>query len=104
MRELFPKSDRRLVGLIVAVVLLFGSIPFDTGAIVTMSSGHTELSADICHQPQSLDLVSNTLLARPAIAVPAFVLPLFGWVAAPVAVRPVDYRVAPDTPPPKQLL
>jgi hypothetical protein len=103
MRELFPKSDVRVIGAIMAMVLLLGSIPFDAGVVITLSSGRAELTADVCRPLQSADRVSNSLLARPAIAVPAFVLPQSGWVVPPVAVRPVDYRVAPDTPPPKSL-
>jgi hypothetical protein len=103
MRELFPKSDARVIGAIMAMVLLLGSIPFDAGVVITLSSGRAELTADVCRPLQAADRVSNSLLARPAIAVPAFVVPQSGWVVPPVAVRPVDYRVAPDTPPPKSL-
>jgi hypothetical protein len=103
MRELFPKSDARVIGAIMAMVLLVGSIPFDAGVIITSSSRRVELSADICRPLQSADRVSNGLLARPAISVPAFFLPQSGWASPPIAIHPIDYRVAPDTPPPKFL-
>jgi hypothetical protein len=50
---------------------------------------------------QTADLVSNTLLARPAAAAPESILCDLGSVTANVAVQLIEYRVAPDTPPPK---
>jgi hypothetical protein len=101
MRDRVPKADVRIVSLIVAAVLLLGSIPLDAGVIVTLNSGCPQLTADICQQPATMDRVADGLLARPAIAVPEFVLPLSGWVTPSVASRPLDYRTAPDTPPPR---
>ncbi len=88
--------------MIVAAVLLLGSIPLDAGVIVTLSSGRPELTANICQPPLTLDRVSDGLLARPAVAVPVFVLSLSGWITPWIAPRSIDYRVAPDTPPPKK--
>jgi hypothetical protein len=102
MRDKFPKADVRIISLIVAAVLLLGSIPLDAGVIVTLGSGRPQLTADICQQPATMDRVADGLLARPAIAIPEFVLPLSGWVMPPVASRLIDHRTAPDTPPPKQ--
>jgi hypothetical protein len=99
---MFPKTDVRVISLIVAAVLLLGSIPLDAGVIVTLSSGRPELTSDICQQPATMDRVADGLLARPAIAIPEFVLPLSGWVTPSAASRPLDYREAPDTPPPRQ--
>jgi len=104
MRKLFTKGDARIIGLIVGVVLLTGSIPLDTGVIVRLSSGRPELTANICQPPATVDRVSDGLLARPAVAVSAFVLPLSGWIAPWIAPQPIDFRIAPDTPPPKPLL
>jgi hypothetical protein len=47
------------------------------------------------------DRVSNTLIARPATALPEFILRALGSTAVKNAVRLVDVKVAPDTPPPK---
>ena len=102
MRISLSKGDVRIISLIVAAVLLLASIPLDAGVIVTLSSGRPEFTADICQQPATMDRVADGLLARPAIAVRELVLPLSGWVTPPVASRALDFRVAPETPPPRQ--
>lgn len=101
MRQLFSKSELRDLSLIVAVVLLFASVPATAGFILVLGPVQPELTVNICQPIQAFDRMSNTLLARLATGLPEFVLHDLDWTAVQEAVRLVDYRVAPDTPPPK---
>ena len=102
MRQLFSKADVRDLSLIVAVVMLLASIPANTGLVVVSGPSRPELTINICQPIQMLDRVSNTLLARPATVLPEFILRHLGSTAVKKAVRLVDVKVAPDTPPPKR--
>jgi hypothetical protein len=101
MRQLFSKSELRDLSLIVAVVLLFASVPATAGFILVLGPVQPELTINICQPIQRFDRVSNTLLARPATVLPEFVLRELGATAITETVRLVDCRVAPDIPPPK---
>jgi len=102
MKPLFSKSDLRVLSSILAVFILSATIPLSVGIIVVSGSTHPELTADICHPIQSFDRVSNTLLARPAGAVPRFPLRDRSAIAVEAVAQLVDCREAPDTPPPKR--
>ena len=101
MRNLFSKTDLRDLSLVVAIVMLLASVPSTTGLVVVAGPSHSELTVNICQPLQTFDRVSNTLLARPATVQPDFVLRDLGLTAVKKAVRLVDFKVAPDTPPPK---
>jgi hypothetical protein len=104
MRQLFSKADLRTLSLILAMVMLLGSSPVIARVAVPSEPNQTEITINICRicQPiQSLALVSGTELARPSNAMPDSVLFDLGLAPANVAMRLIDYRVAPDTPPPK---
>ena len=101
MRQLFSKADVRDLSLIVAIVMLLASVPANPGLVVSGPS-RPELTINICQPIQMLDRVSNPLLARPATVLPEFVLRALGSTAVKKAVRLVDVKVAPDTPPPKR--
>jgi hypothetical protein len=101
MRHLFSKRDLRDLSLIMAIVMLLGGVPATAGLVVVAGPSHPELTINICQPLQMVDLVSNTLLARPATVQPDFVLRDLGLTAVKKAVRLVDFKVAPDTPPPK---
>jgi len=101
MRHFFSKTDLRDLSFAVAIVMLFASVPSTAGVVVVAGPSHPELTINICQPLQMCDRVSNTLLARPATVRPEFVLRDFGSTAVKKAVRLVDFKVAPDTPPPK---
>jgi hypothetical protein len=101
MRQLFSKADLRDLSLIVAIVMLLASVPSNPGLIVVSGPSRPELTINICQPIQMFDRVSNTLIARPATALPEFILRALGSTAVKNAVRLVDVKVAPDTPPPK---
>ena len=102
MRHLFSKTDLRDLSLILAIVMLLGSVPSTAGLVVVSGPSHPEWTINICQPLQMFDRVSNTLLARPATVLPEFVLWDLGSTAVKKAVRLVDLKVAPDTPPPKR--
>ncbi|HEY9158577.1 hypothetical protein [Candidatus Binatus sp.] len=85
-----------------AIIMLLASVPANAGLVVVSGPSRPELTTNICQPIQMLDRVSNTLLARPATVLPEFVLRDLGSNAVKKAVRPVDFQVAPDTPPPKR--
>jgi hypothetical protein len=101
MRQLFSKTGLRHLSLIVAIVLLFASVPATAGFILVLGPTQPELTINICQPIQTFDRVPSTLLARPATDVPEFVFVELGSTAVTETARLVDYRVAPDTPPPK---
>ncbi|MGO8802618.1 hypothetical protein [Candidatus Binatus sp.] len=85
-----------------AIVMLLASVPSNPGLVVVSGPSRPELTINICQPIQMLDRVSNTLLARPAKVLPEFVLFALGSTTVKNAVRLVDVKVAPDTPPPKR--
>ena len=97
---LFSKKDVQDISLIVAIVMLLASVP-SIGGLAVLGPSHPELSINICQPLQMLDRVSNTLFARPAAMAPEFVLDDLGITVVKEAARPVDFKFAPDTPPPK---
>jgi hypothetical protein len=101
MRRLFSKTDLRGLSLIVAVVLLFASVPSTAGFVLASGPTHPEFTVNICQPIQAFDRMSNRLFARPATVLPEFVLRDLDSIAVREAVRLVECRVAPDTPPPK---
>ena len=102
MKHLFSKTDLRDLSVILAIVMLLGSIPSTAGLVLVSGPSHPEWTINICQPLQMFDRVSNTLLARPATVLPEFVLRDLGSTAVKKAVRLVDLKVAPDTPPPKR--
>jgi hypothetical protein len=102
MARLFSKSDLRDLGFFLALVMLVASVPSTAGLVIVSGPSHSEWTINICQPLQMFDRVSNTLLARPATVLPEFVLRDLGSTAVKKAVRPVDFRLAPDTPPPKR--
>ena len=101
MRPLFSKANLRDLSLIMAAVLLLASVPSTAGFVLAGGPIHPEFTVNICQPIQAFDRMSNTLLARPATVLPEFVLRDRDSTAVHEAVRLVDCRVAPDTPPPK---
>ena len=102
MRRLFSKTDLRDLSVILAIVMLLVSIPSTAGLVIVSGSSQPEWTINICQPVQTFDRVSNILLARPATVLPEFVLRDLGSTAVKKAVRLVDLKVGPDTPPPKR--
>ncbi len=102
MRQLFSKSDLRALSSILAVVLFLAGAPMTAGIVVVGGPLHPELTVDICHPIQALDLVPGTLLARPAAMRLGAVLRDLGSITADAAAQFPELRIAPDTPPPKR--
>jgi hypothetical protein len=102
MRQLFSKADLRDLSLVVAIVMLLASVPSSPGFVVVSGPSCPELTVNICQPLQMFDRVSNILLARPATVLPEFVLCALGSTAVKEAARLADFKVAPDTPPPKR--
>ncbi len=103
MRLVFSKADLQDLSFVLAIVMLLASVP-STAGFVLSGPGHPELTINICQPLQMYDRVSNTLLARPATVQPEFVLRDLGFTAVKEAARRVDFKLAPDTPPPKRSL
>jgi len=102
MTHLFSRTELRDLSLVVAIVMLLASVPSTAGFAVVSGPSHPELTINICQPLQMFDRVSNTLLARPAMFLPEFVLCDLGSTAVKEPLRLVDFKVAPDTPPPKR--
>ncbi|MGH7780450.1 MAG: hypothetical protein ACREQR_11540 [Candidatus Binataceae bacterium] len=103
MRQLFSKADLRAISATLALVMLLGSVPLAAGVVIVSNPGRVELTANICQPIQMFDRVSSTLIARPAISSPEFVLFLVGLVAAKPIVPIVECKAAPEIPPPERL-
>ncbi len=101
MRQLFSRADLHALSITLALVMLLGSSPLSAGLVVRSGPGHPEITADICLPMQTFNLVSNTLLARPASAMPESILCNLGVATAPAAIKLIEYHGAPETPPPK---
>jgi hypothetical protein len=104
MRPLFSKAELRTVSSVLALVLLLSSIPLTGGIVLVSSPSQAEFTINICQPIQSFDRVSNTLLARPALNVPRFVLSFLGSLTAEAGTVVSERNVPPDTPPPKRLV
>lgn len=101
MSHLFSKTELRDLSLIVAIVTVLAGAPSTAGLVIVSGPIHPELTINICQPLQMFDRVSNILLARPGTVLPEFVLRDLGSIVVKKAVRLVDFKVAPDTPPPK---
>jgi hypothetical protein len=102
MRQLFSKGDLRHLSLLVAIVLLLASVPSATGFVVIFGPSQPEFTVNICQPIQMFDRVSSTSLARPATVLAEFALHDLGSPAVRESPRLIDFKVAPDTPPPKR--
>lgn len=99
--QLFSKAEVRTLSSILAVVLLLSTVPLIGGMVIVTGPDHPEITLDVCQPAQALDRVSNTLLARPAVSVPQFVLFFLDSLAATPSPRVAERNEAPETPPPK---
>ena len=102
MRQLFSKADLRHLSLLVAIVLLLASVPSAAGFVIVFGPSQTEFTVNICQPIQMFDRVSSTSLARPATVLAEFALHDLGSPAVRESPRLIDFKVAPDTPPPKR--
>ena len=102
MRRILSNRDLRLLSAAMAVMLFMAGTPLIAGVTVISGPGHPELSVDICHPLQSVDVVPGILMARPAAPLIESMLSEFGRNAGRSIAPPPELRVAPDTPPPKR--
>jgi hypothetical protein len=102
MKQLFSSAGLRRLSLMLSVVLLLASAAQVAGVVVVFGPSQPEFTVNICQPIQAFDRVSNTLLARPTMGLAEFGIFDLGSVAEKQAVRLVDCRIAPDTPPPRR--
>ena len=101
MRNLFSKTELRDLSLLLALVMLLASAPSCAGFVIASRPIHGELTINICQPLQTFDRVSNVLLAPPATVMPDFQLGDLGSTRVKNDLQMVDFRIPPDTPPPK---
>jgi hypothetical protein len=101
MWSFFQKQTLRDLSLVLAILMLVASLPSNAGLVVIPGPSRPMLTINICQPLQSLVRTSNILLARPATVLPDFVLRDVGSTAVNNAVQLIEFRVAPETPPPK---
>ena len=104
MRRLFSKTDLQAFSSVLAFVLLLSTIPLTSGVVIVSGPSHPEFTINICQPIQILNHASNTILARPSVNVPHFVLFFEGSLKATPAVGVVERNAAPETPPPNPLV
>jgi hypothetical protein len=104
MRQLFSERDLRALGRVLALAILIASLPFGAGVVVVSGPSQPEITLDICHPIQASEAASNAWFARPATLKPEFLLRELGPLAITEPARLAEYKAAPDTPPPKQLV
>jgi hypothetical protein len=104
MRQLFSKTDLHAFSSVLAFMLLLSTIPLTSGVVLVPGPSHPEFTINICQPIQILNHASNTILARPSVNVPHFVLFFGSSLKATPAVRVVEHNVVPETPPPKPLV
>jgi hypothetical protein len=102
--RLSSKTDLRLFSAILGFVLLLSTLPLTSGVVIVAGSSQPELTINICQPIQSFSHTSNTILARPSLKVPQLVLVFRGSLKKSPSAEVVEHNVAPDTPPPKQLV
>ncbi len=101
MTRLFSNTDLRGLSLIVAIAMLLTALPVFSAVSIVTSSGRPEITNNICHPIQASECAPETTLARPAVGLPDIVLCDFGPTALGQTARLGDFKIAPDTPPPK---
>jgi hypothetical protein len=89
---------------VLALMLLLSTIPLSSGVVIAAGPSHAEFTINICQPAQLFGQASSTILARPYMNVPHFVLLLQGSFKAPRGVGIVERNASPETPPPKKLV
>ena len=103
MKRLFSKANLQAFSSVLAFVLLLGTIPLTTGVVIVSAPSHPEFTVNICTPTQMLSYASS-MLARPSVSVPQFVLFFQGSLKATPSADVVEHNEAPDIPPPKTLV
>jgi hypothetical protein len=104
MSRLRSNTNSHALSTALAVVLLLSAIPLTTGVVIVGSSSHPEFTINICQPTQLLGQASSSVLARPSVNAPSFVLFHQGWLKATPSEGIVERNAAPETPPPKPLI
>jgi hypothetical protein len=95
------KSDTRVLGAILAVVILWGSIPFTAGVTIVAGPTQPTFTVNICQPMQPAVGVSSNPLARPAVTPPQLLLLEHGTISIGRQKSVADLRIAPESPPPE---
>jgi len=106
MGKLFSRANLRDLSLILAFAMLLAALPSFGPSLIVLPSGQPECAVDICHichPVQIFDRAPDAMLARPSVGLPEFALRDLGATAPKQAPRLVEFKTAPDTPPPKTL-
>jgi len=107
MTRVFSRANLRDLSLVLAFAMLLAALPSFGASVIVLPSGQPECSVDICHicHPMlTFDRTPNTMLARPAVGLPGVTLRDFGSTAPKQAQQLVDFKIAPETPPPKTVV
>jgi hypothetical protein len=92
------------VSLLLAACVLIGSFSVTTGLRIVPGPDRPEISLDVCHPLQTLNLAAATLIAPPASGPATPVLYEQGVIAQGPAAKTIDRSFAPVPPPPRQLV
>src|SRR5208282_6199897 len=102
MRLLLTRFNLPSLSLLLAFCALIGSFSVTTGLRVVPGPDRPEISLDVCHPLQTLNLAATTLIAPPASGPTTPVLYEQGVIAQGPAAKTIDRIFAPDPPPPQQ--
>jgi hypothetical protein len=95
------KCKTRGLSALLALSILLGSFSVVTGLCIVSGLDHPELAVEMCHPPQSFNVVITPLIAPPASS---FQNPVFyaqGAIPERTNSKLVNLNVAPDPPPPR---
>jgi hypothetical protein len=95
------KCKTRGLSALLALSILLGSFSVVTGLCIVAGLDHPELALEMCHPPQSFNVVSTPLIAPPASS---FQNPVFyaqGVIPERAKSKIVNLSLAPDPPPPR---
>ena len=86
---------------LLALSILLGSFSTGTGLCIVAGPHHAEVALEMCHPPQSINVVSTPLITAPASSFQNCVLYAQGAIPERTKSKIVNLNVAPDPPPPK---
>jgi hypothetical protein len=104
MRLVLTRCKSPGVSLLLAACVLIGSLSVTTGLRIVPGPDRPEISLDVCHPLQTLNVAAATLIAPPASAPATPVLYEQGVIAQGPAAKTVARSFPPDPPPPKRFV
>jgi hypothetical protein len=101
----FSRHDGRLLIIVVALCILFASIPLGSRAVIASRPKQPTALLNICEPSQAAALnVPGIPIARPATSQPRLILLEPGQFLPGLPKSPSDLSIAPESPPPKSLI